>query len=246
MPSRTITFFDLPRELRDEIYKYHYQPTPHTKGVVWGYTEVPSTALRSTCAQIRAEATTYYHKGLQAALLRDKVCITLAGKSEDGTVRHAGWTRVNPTRFDIWVRNGPDTTVEAAWLLHVTPVWRGPDWIKPTDREQTQPQLQQLRIVAGEVGALFSLLEKWANLFSDEERSSQVSRRLFCVRTRVAETAARMLLADTTIEDFGQAGKTHLLGVPDVQDDGLGTYLVQPQPSTFTRPDSAPKTRQMK
>ena len=117
-------FFDLPRELRDEIYKFCYQVTPHTCGALHGYADIPSSALLRTCKQAYQEASPIYHKGLKAALLHDRVRFQLRSDTED-SVRHVGWQKISNERFDIWVRNGPDDGTEVGWFVYLSHVWQG-------------------------------------------------------------------------------------------------------------------------
>ncbi len=178
--SQTRRFLDLPRELRDDVYKYCYQVTPHTYGALLGYADVPSSALLRTCKQVYQEAAPIFHAGLKAAILHDRVCIKLPNDSER-TVRHAGWQMLNNRRFDIWVRNGPDDATEVGWLVYLTPIWQG--GVQDTNLEQ----------FSAEILTLSTKLHDLYNLFQAEKRKkpSPVEKRLYSLLSRVSQVAKR-------------------------------------------------------
>lgn len=189
--DRTISFLGLPQELKDEIYRHHYIPSELTSGPLRGYTEVPSKALLRTCEAISAEAASYHYRGLEEALLSNQVCIEL-GKSFDGKVQHAGWTRTSPEHFDIWVRNGRDTNSEVAWLMDKVCIWP-----VTSGGSLGEKKYEQLQNVYSQIIALSRLLYKWREIFGEEELTAPIWRRLLCVQTRIRETNRIIELGST-------------------------------------------------
>lgn len=108
-----LTFFHLPREIRDEIYSYFCSTEPHAVGPLEDYAIVPSTAPLLTCQQIRTEMWPIYHSNLKKIVLQNRVCIEF--ESSEFSTRCAGWTRLEPNSYNIWVREGAHDTRFAAW-----------------------------------------------------------------------------------------------------------------------------------
>jgi hypothetical protein len=187
---QTRAFFDLPRELRDEIYKHHHGAIPRTSGALRGYTDTPSSALLRTCQQVHQEAAPLFHRGLKAALLHECVCMKLRDKDAEGIVRHAGWTRVNYDRFNIWIRVGPEDDSEIGWLYDLCHIWQGgvnDDAVKE---------------VGDEILALSATLKKLSDLVLQETKATTlIERRLHSVYSRVAQVATKVMQKDGRCED---------------------------------------------
>jgi hypothetical protein len=183
LPPQTRAFFDLPRELRDEIYKHYHCAIPRKIGALRDYTDTPSSALLRTCKQVHQEAAPHFHRGLQTALLHERVCIRLRDKDAGGIVRHAGWTRVSHERFNIWVRAGPEDESEIGWLYDICYVWHG------------GVQEDKIKDMGDEILALSAMLKKLSHI-SAEEASSPIARRLYSVYSRVAQVATKVMQKD--------------------------------------------------
>ena len=121
-PPPTCAFLNLPGELRNKIYDFYFATCPRGGRILHGYLDVPSEALLRTCNKVNDEAAEL-HAGLKDALLQDKVLIHLSSSNTDGKVRHAGWTRNNRERFDIWVRKDKGPQDEVDWLVTPTHLW---------------------------------------------------------------------------------------------------------------------------
>jgi hypothetical protein len=186
--SQTRQFFDLPRELRDEIYKYCYHVTPHTCGALRGYADIPSSALLRTCKQVYQEASPIFHSGLKAVLLHDRVRIKLPSDSE-GVVRHAGWTRISNERFDIWVRNGPEADTEVEWFVYLSHIWQG--GVRDAELERS----------ADEGFILWAKLDSLSKLFlaqHQDKEFSRIGRRLHSLQSRVCQVAKKVEQKEAT------------------------------------------------
>ena len=184
LPRQSRAFFDLPRELRDEIYKHYHCAVPRTNGALLGYIDTPSSALLRTCKEVHQEAAPLFRRGLKAALLHERVCIKLADKDAGGTVRHVGWTRVSHERVNVWVRAGPeDDQSEIGWLYDIHHVWQG------------GVNDGAVKDVGDEILALSSKLKKLTHIFADEALGA-IGRRLYSVYSRVAQVESKVLEKD--------------------------------------------------
>ena len=223
MGSQTRKFTDLPRELRDEIYKYCYQVTAHSYGALRGYADIPSSALLRTCKQVYQEASPIFHHGLKAVLLHDRVRIKLPSNSE-AVVRHAGWTRISPERFDIWVRSGPESETDVEWFVYLSHIWQG--GVRDAELERS----------AHEVIILWLKLDDLSKLFL-AQKFSPIGRRLHSLQSRVSQAAKKVEQKDAArkVSVGNETGKKELKesqSQPSGFDMQQGTSFVHNWPSS--------------
>ena len=124
LTKRKLHILDLPRELRDEIYKHYCDLTPRQTGALEGYVDVPSPLALRVCKQFHAELSPIFYAHLKTALLQDRVCLNLTSSLSNQTSRHAGWNvweHGGKKRFSVWVRNGPTDKDDrpVGWWVHV-------------------------------------------------------------------------------------------------------------------------------
>ena len=113
-------FFDLPRELRDEIYKHYCDPSPRQGTPLERYTVLTSPAPLRVCKQFYAELLPIFYSSLEAALLQDRVCIKLSTASSNNRPWYAGWTiwgHFTDRCFSVWIRRAPEDDRMTGWWM---------------------------------------------------------------------------------------------------------------------------------
>lgn len=115
-------FFDLPREIRDEIYRHYSKSTPQQQGALEDYATVPSPASLRICKQIYAELSPIFYESLKTCLLQDRVCIRLRVNKSNGRASYVGWsiwTHDKSKCFSTWLRVGHEEESMAGWWMSV-------------------------------------------------------------------------------------------------------------------------------
>lgn len=116
--QRRLQLLDLPRELRDEIYKHCCNPSPGQNGALKGFVDLPSLALLRVSKQIRAECGPIFQDALEHTLLKHNVCLKMKAEDSDHGTMYACWSiwRTENRRFlSVGVRQGVDGHGIAAW-----------------------------------------------------------------------------------------------------------------------------------
>ena len=141
MSNQALTFFDLPRELRDDIYNLLATRAPRDGGPLKGYADLPSPSLLAVSRRLRAEYLPIFRKSLTNVITQDRVCFYLGRSNKPGYSYYACWNiwriKNHRSKFTLWTRHGKSTDNYAAWWCDtVVPEW------SPSPRELNTSGLQ--------------------------------------------------------------------------------------------------------
>lgn len=120
MAKQSITFFDLPSEIREEIYRLYCNSSPRTSGSLEGYIDFPLPAPLAVSRRMRNEIMPTYYKSVKKIIFKDRVCFKLGSSDVENHFYFAGWTiwsNGGRRSFNTWTRHGPEDQRYAAWWV---------------------------------------------------------------------------------------------------------------------------------